>query len=165
MRFDLPANLEEENFLECLVWKKKKKCICSTGQVFLRGMFISNVPLPSRIVSLNQGYKMILLREPSQVWSKKAIYFHWPSWSSEFRFSSLAHLRIKHCHHACNYSLKVISRKEHWKGNRLSLAILYFSIRQLARWTGSIYFHVIHMIKTLSVCFQPAFLHSKPPQT
>lgn len=97
--------------------------LCSSQQ-FLCGMFISIVPLPCNTVSLNQGYKMILLREPSQVWSEKAIYFHWPSWSSEFRFSSLAHLRIKHCHRACNYSMKVISKNEHWKGVKLSLEIL-----------------------------------------
>lgn len=116
----------------------EKNCICCTGQLFLCGMFISNVPLPSKIVSLNQGYKMILLREPSQVWSRKAIYFHWPSWSSEFRFSSLAHLRIKHCHHAGNYSMKVISRNEHQKGKRLSLAMLYFSTGKWARWIRSV---------------------------
>lgn len=153
MRFDLQANTEEENFLVSLVWKK----LHLLYKLFLCGVFISNVPLPSKIVSLNQGYKMILLREPSQVWSKKAIYFHWPSWSSEFRFSSLAHLRIKHCHHACNYSMKVISRNEHQKRNRLSLAMLYFGTGDLARWKESIYFHVIHIIKNTLYLYQSAF--------
>lgn len=111
----------------------KENCICCTSRLFLHGMIISNVPRPSKIVSLNQGYKMILLREPSQVWSKKAIYFHWPSWSSEFRSGSLAHLRIEHCHHACNYSMKVVSRKEHQKGNRLCLAVVCFRTGEWAR--------------------------------
>lgn len=130
---------KKKTFGVLCVEKNRIHCI---SQLFLCGMFISNVPPPSKIVSLNQGYKMILLREPSQVWSKKTIYFHWPSWSSEFRFSSLAHLRIKHCHHACNYSMKVISRNKHWKESRLSLAIIYFSGGSLARWIRVIYIFI-----------------------
>ena len=131
---------------------KKKNCICCTSQLFLCGMFISHVPLPSKIVSLNRGYKMILLREASQGWSKKAIYFHWPRWSSEFRSGSLAHLRTTHCHHACNYSVEVISRKEHQKGDRPSLAKLYHRTGELARWIQSMYFHVIPIVKTFAFC-------------
>lgn len=131
------------------------------SQLFICGMFISNVPLTGKTVSLNRGYKMILLREPSQVWSKKVIYFHWPSWSSELRFSSLAHLRVKHGHHACNYSREVISRNEHRKGNGLPLATLYFSRGELARGIGGMYFHVGEIIKTLSICISHLFFPHK----
>ena len=80
MRSDLQANPAEESFGDLLCEKKKKKnFICSTSQLFLCGMFISNVPLPSKIVSLNQGYKMILLRSQAKSGQRKLFIFTDPA--------------------------------------------------------------------------------------
>ena len=62
------------------MWKKKKKNSSAVQASYLFvGMFISNVPLPSKIVSLNQGYKMILLRSQAKSGQRKPFIFTDPA--------------------------------------------------------------------------------------